>query len=374
MATEEEISDYLQLINTENIGPKKFSQLIKQFGSVRQALQNLPAQYHLADRKFAEQEISLAKHLGIKILISSMPEYPQALLTISDYPPVIYALGHTEILNSAYTCAIVGSRNASINGRKLASKLAYDLTNQDVIVVSGMARGIDASAHKGALYAKEQKGATIAVLGTGVDIPYPVENTDLYKQIAQNGCLISEFPIGTTPQANNFPRRNRIISGLANGILVVEANLHSGSLITAYSAAEQGREVMAIPGSPLDGRAQGTNKLIKEGAALVENAEDIIAILQETPHINLRPKPTITQQSDDLFTSPLDKKVKTDNIPEQKNSPSGIISFITPEGVDIDEIIEASGLDSAVVNAELLYLEIDGKISRQSGNKVALIK
>ncbi|MBQ8465038.1 MAG: DNA-processing protein DprA [Alphaproteobacteria bacterium] len=374
MDLKEEILDYIQLINTENIGPKKFLQFVNEFGSAKQALQNLPPRYKAADRKFAVQEMSLANHLGIKILISTMPEYPQALLNIPDYPPVLYALGHYEILNMPSVCAIVGSRNASVNGRKLASKLAYELTNQNILVVSGMARGIDTSAHKGALYAQEQTGPTVAVLGTGIDIAYPAENTDLYQQIAQNGCLISEFSIGTKPQANNFPRRNRIISGLSNGIVVIEANSHSGSLITAYTAAEQGREVMAIPGSPLDGRSGGTNKLIKEGAALVENAEDIIAILQNSHISKPQFQPVRAQKDNDLFTTPLDNKTKIDNIPEQKNSTAGIINYVTPEGVDIDEIIEATGLDSATVNAELLYLEIDGRISRQSGNKVALIK
>lgn len=373
---EEEILDYLQLINTENIGPKTFFQFLKQFGSASNALQNLPAKYHLIDRKFAENEVKLAKSLGIKILISSMPEYPQALLNIPDYPPVLYALGKTEILNSAYSCAIVGSRNASINGRKLASKIAYDLTNQGVVIISGMARGIDSSAHKGSLYAQNQQGATIAVLGTGIDIPYPTENTDLYHQIAKQGCLISEFPIGTKPQSMNFPRRNRIISGISRGVLVVEANLHSGSLITAYTAAEQGRDVMAVPGSPLDGRASGTNKLIKDGAALVENADDIITILQSSTIYAPTKPASQTELSDDLLTTPLDKRAKFDNIPEHKNSysSSSVMSFLTPEGVYVDEIIEASGLDSAEVNAELLYLEIDGKITRLPGNKVALIK
>ena len=368
----EEILDYLQLIRTENIGAKTFIQLIAQYGSAHEAINHLPSRYHLSSRSEAEQELKLADHLKIKILISSSPLYPQALLNIPDYPPVLYALGNTDILNKYMNLAIVGSRNASINGRKLASKIAYDLTNQDVIIVSGMARGIDSAAHKGAMFAHTQKGPTIAVLGTGVDMAYPSENKELYEQIKEQGCLLSEFPIGTKPQTNNFPRRNRIISGLCNGVLVVEANLHSGSLITALTAAEQGREVMAVPGSPLDGRSQGTNKLIKEGACLVENAEDIIAVLQQT---KLSPPPDkFIPAVKDLFTPPLDNKIKTDNIPQQTEGPSSIIDFLTPDGVDIDDVINASGLDSATVTAELMYLELEGKIIRQAGNKVALIK
>ena len=370
MSSMEEIINYIQLINTDNIGPKTFHQLLKKHGSISNVIQNLPVKYKLFDYSKAKAEYELAKHLNITILISSSPEYPQALLNIPDYPPVLYAKGNIELLNSSPSLAIVGSRNASINGRKLASKIAYDLTNQQVTIVSGMARGIDASAHKGALYALNQQGGTIAVLGTGVDIPYPIENKDIYSQICTQGCIISEFPIGTKPQANNFPRRNRIISGLSNGILVVEANLHSGSLITAYTAVEQGREVMAIPGSPLEGRSQGANKLIKDGAYLVENANDIAEILCST-NIN-KPAPRQISIQKDLFTTPLDNELKTDNIPQHETS--AVIDFLTYDGVYVDEIIQISGLDSSVVNSELLYLEMEGKITRHPGNKVALVK
>ncbi|MBR1605267.1 MAG: DNA-processing protein DprA [Alphaproteobacteria bacterium] len=368
----EDILDYLQLINTENIGPKTFIQLCNKYGSAKEALKNLPSKYLPFSREKAKQELKLAEHLGVQILICISPKYPQTLLNIPDYPPVLYAKGNCDILNFSPTLAIVGSRNASINGRKLASKIAYDLTNQKTTIVSGMARGIDAAAHKGALYALKQQGPTIAVLGTGVDIPYPAENKELYQQICAQGCLISEFPLGTKPQANNFPRRNRIISGLSSGILVVEANLHSGSLITAYTAAEQGHDVMAIPGSPLDGRAEGTNKLIKDGAYLVENADDILAILSTSSSVS--PQQHCLTIQKDLYTTPLDNEIKTDNIPQQKSDISNVIDFLTPEGVYVDEIIQISGLDSATINAELLYLELEGKIVRQPGNKVALIK
>lgn len=371
MASDDEILDYLQLINTENIGPKTFFQLVSQFGSVKQAIQNLPSRYNLFSRSKAEQELKLAKHLNVKIIIDTSPEYPQSLRQIPDYPPVLYAKGKIDLLNQEACLAVVGSRSASINGRKLSSKIAYDLTEQGITIVSGMARGIDSAAHKGAMYANNQQGPTIAVLGTGVDIPYPSENKELYEQICRQGCVISEFPLGTTPQANNFPRRNRIISGLCRGVLVTEANLHSGSLITAYTALEQGREVMAVPGSPLEGRSQGTNKLIKEGATLIENADDIINTLKQTTSAYTKPRQHITIEPE-LLTIPLDNETKIDNIPQKKTS--SVIDFITVDGVLVDEIIETSGLDSATVNAELLYLELEGKISRQPGNKVALIK
>jgi len=372
MATEKEILDYLQLINTENIGAKTFSQLINKYGSAERALAELPSRYKPYSRTKAQEELSLAKHLGIHVLISTDKSYPQSLLNIVDYPPVLYAKGDISLLNNNICIAIVGSRNASINGRKLASKIAYDLSSQGIIIVSGMARGIDASAHKGAMHALNQQGPTIAVLGTGVDVPYPIENEDIYQQISQQGCIISEFPINTSPLASNFPRRNRIISGLSNGILVAEANLHSGSLITAYTAVEQGREIMALPGSPIDNRSQGANKLIKDGAYLVENAEDIISIIQNT-HIHRNIKITTPVQND-LFTKPLDNEVKIDNIPQQKTKKSQIIDFLTVDGVYVDEIIQESGLDSAIVTTELLELELEGIIYRLPGNKVALIK
>lgn len=372
MTTEKEILDYLQLINTENIGSKTFSQLINKYGSAERVLAELPSRYNVLSRETAQQEINLAKHLGVQILIATDPRYPQSLLNIIDYPPVLYAKGNIELLNNNICLAIVGSRNASINGRKLASKIAYDLSEQGVIIVSGMARGIDTAAHKGAMHALNQQGPTIAVLGTGIDIPYPAENKDIYNQIAKQGCLVSELPLKTSPLASNFPRRNRIISGLSNGILVAEANLHSGSLITAYTAIEQGREIMSIPGSPIDGRSQGSNKLIKDGAYLVECADDIIPILQDT-HIHKEIKYNKPIQND-LFIKPLDNEVKIDNIPQHTNKKSAIIDFLTVEGVYVDEIIQATGLDSATVTTELLELELDEKIYRLPGNKVALIK
>jgi len=372
MPLEKEILNYLQLINTENIGAKTFSQLISRYGSAEKALAELPSRYSAFSRKDAEKELSLAQHLNIHILIDTDPNYPQSLLNLPDHPPVLYAKGNIKLLNNNICLAIVGSRNASINGRKIASKISHDLTEQGLIIVSGMARGIDSAAHKGALYANNQQGATIAVLGTGIDIPYPSENKELYQQIIQQGCVISELPLGTQPLSSNFPRRNRIISGLSAGILVAEANLHSGSLITAYLAAEQGKEVMAIPGSPIDGRSQGANKLIKDGAYLVENIDDIIPILQNC-HITKNNKLKAPTQHD-LFINPLDNDVKIDNIPQQTTKKLSVIDFLTTDGVYIDEIIEASGFDSATVTTELLELELEGKISRITGGKVVLIK
>ena len=267
--TEKELLSQIRLINTPNIGTISFYKLYKRFGSAAAALENLPTRFRAFPQEKAQKELQTARRKGIKIISFSDSLYPQALKEISDCPPLLYALGNEALLNHASSLAVVGSRNASVNGRKIASRLSYELTENNTLIVSGMARGIDSSAHKGAMYALNQQGPTIAVLGTGIDIPYPEENKELYKQIIHQGLVISEYPLGTLPQPQNFPRRNRIIAGLTKGTLVVEANLQSGSLITARLALEQNREVFAIPGSPIESRSTGTNQLIKDGAYLV---------------------------------------------------------------------------------------------------------
>lgn len=375
---DEEIIDWIQLINSENVGPITFYKLLEQYGSVKSALSNLPAKYKLFPRSSAIKELELAKSKGIQILTINDSQYPENLKNIEDAPPILYVKGNLETLNHPISISIVGARNASVNGRKLASKIAYDLTNNDVMVISGMARGIDSAAHKGAMHALAQQGPTIAVLGTGVDVIYPHENKDLYAQIATQGAIISEFPLGTEPQANNFPRRNRIVSALSSGTLVVEATLHSGSLITSRLALEQGKDIFAIPGSPSDDRSQGPNQLIKDGAILVENAQDIINILKIN---NNRQIKSYTYKykgnvEENLFDKPIDKPLKTDNILNTENmlAKRPIVEYLSTTGVYVDEIIRDSGLDSASVSMELLELELSGIIERQVGNKVALIK
>lgn len=220
-ATDTEILARLRLINTDGIGPVTFYKLLKTCRSAENALRSLPPKFHPAPLAAAEREISLARAKGIKILAFDNPEYPQKLRELEDAPPFLYVKGRTDILNRSPAVSVVGARNASINGRKLASRIAYDLTGAGVLIVSGMARGIDAASHKGAMYALEQNGPTVAVLGTGADIVYPAENFSLYEQIAAQGAVISEFPLGTEAQSGNFPRRNRIVSALADAVLVV---------------------------------------------------------------------------------------------------------------------------------------------------------
>ena len=374
MAAENKILDYIQLINSANIGPVTFYKLLRQYGSAEAALAALPAGRRTFSRSAAQKEFELARRQNIRLLAFDDPEYPENLRAAEDAPPVIYVRGQITCLRQPLSLSIVGARNASLNGRKLASQISCELTSQGVMIVSGMARGIDTAAHKGAMFALNRTGSTVAVLGTGIDIAYPAENQKLCEQIAGQGAVISEFPLGTEPSAGNFPRRNRIVSALTDGTLVVEASLHSGSLITARLALEQGRDVFAVPGFPTDERSAGPNKLIKDGAFLVENAEDILNVLSTDPRrkIPRTPRPVQT----DLFVKPLDKESKTADIPDtaSPDRETDILSLLTPAGVYVDELIRVSGLDSAAVSLRLLELEMEGRIERQVGNKVALIK
>lgn len=374
MAAENKILDYIQLINSANIGPVTFYKLLRQYGSAEAALAALPAGRRTFSRSAAQKEFELARRQNIRLLAFDDPEYPENLRAAEDAPPVIYVRGQITCLRQPLSLSIVGARNASLNGRKLASQISCELTSQGVMIVSGMARGIDTAAHKGAMFALNRTGSTVAVLGTGIDIAYPAENQKLCEQIAEQGAVISEFPLGTEPSAGNFPRRNRIVSALTDGTLVVEASLHSGSLITARLALEQGRDVFAVPGFPTDERSAGPNKLIKDGAFLVENAEDIFNVLSADARrkIPRTPRPVQT----DLFVKPLDKESKTADIPDtaSPDRETDILSLLTPAGVYVDELIRVSGLDSAAVSLRLLELEMEGRIERQVGNKVALIK
>lgn len=374
MAAENKILDYIQLINSANIGPVTFYKLLRQYGSAEAALAALPAGRRTFSRSAAQKEFELARRQNIRLLTFDDPEYPENLRAAEDAPPVIYVRGQINCLRQPLSLSIVGARNASLNGRKLASQISCELTSQGIMIVSGMARGIDTAAHKGAMFALNRTGSTVAVLGTGIDIAYPAENQKLCEQITGQGAVISEFPLGTEPSAGNFPRRNRIVSALTDGTLVVEASLHSGSLITARLALEQGRDVFAVPGFPTDERSAGPNKLIKDGAFLVENAEDILNVLSADTRrkIPRTPRPVQT----DLFVKPLDKESKTADIPDtaSPDRETDILSLLTPAGVYVDELIRVSGLDSAAVSLRLLELEMEGRIERQVGNKVALIK
>ncbi|MCP4922440.1 MAG: DNA-protecting protein DprA [bacterium] len=271
----------LRLARTYRVGPLTYHAIMQRFPSAEDALEALPELGQRSGKTIlpyekhrAEQEWEMLHKLKGRFLFKGEKEYPKSLGHLYDAPPVISVLGPLS-LNHEKVVAIVGARNASANGCRLTHRWAQELGEQGYIVTSGLARGIDTAAHRGALIT-----GTVAVLAGGLDRIYPPENKDLYRQISEIGCIISESPLGVKPQANLFPKRNRIVSGLSLGVVVVEAAVRSGSLITAQCALEQGREVMAIPGSPEDPRSHGTNHLLKQGATLVYNVQSIT----DTPH------------------------------------------------------------------------------------------
>jgi DNA processing protein len=292
--------------------------------------------------------------LGGRLIGSIEPEYPRGLAALDAPPPILSVLGNVSLL-ARDMVAIVGARNASALGRKLASALASDLARSGLVVASGMARGIDTAAHEGAL-----ADGTCAVVAGGIDYVYPPENARLYERLRTEAVIISEMPVGLVPQARHFPRRNRIISGVARGVIVVEAAEGSGSLITANYALEQSREVFAVPGSPLDPRAKGTNRLIREGAILTESAADILAVLG----------PIIGRSFAEPEQPAFAKAVPTTE--EEADRVRKLVEeSLGPAPVEIDEIVRQVGAPAAIILTVLLELELGGKVVRHSGNKVS---
>jgi len=366
--TPSERIDWLRLIRSENVGPVTFYQLLSRFGTAQAALEALPEiarrggrqrPLTIASKAAAERELGQLAAAGAQLVAWGEPLYPSALAAIEDAPPLVSVLGQTQLMARA-AVAIVGARNASANGRRFARDMALQLGGRGLIVVSGLARGIDAAAHEGAL-----PTGTIAVLAGGIDTTYPEENRELQAAIAERGVLIAEMPIGTTPQARHFPRRNRIISGLALGVVVVEAAVGSGSLITARFALDQGREVFAVPGSPLDPRCRGTNDLIRKGARLVESAEDVmeeLAPLLETP---------LAERRRDLFAG--ESRPAIPGEAELDRARARVLELLSPSPLPVDELVRECQMSPAIVLTVLLELELAGRIERQPGNKVALL-
>lgn len=363
----QKLISYLRLINTTGIGPVNFKRIISKYGSIDKALSELSLKRQVCPVKKAEEDILTAEIKHVKIITCEDEEYPYNLKQIEDCPPVLYALGNVELLKNNNMLAVVGSRNASISARRFAKEISSDLSKRNITIVSGMARGIDAAAHTGALAAG---GNTIAVLGTGIDVVYPSENQKLYEELAEQGLILSEYPFHTKPQASNFPRRNRIVSGLSKGVLVLEAGVQSGSLITAHQALEQGREVYAVPGAPYDGRSAGCNKLIKEGAVLIESARDIVENFNFTQE-KFVPRQPQKAKIDDLFEYSLDNGQNNLDSAEQRDEYSDFLSLVSEQGENIDDLIRSSGLDSEQVLMKIVELELDGKIIRLPGNKIA---
>jgi len=356
----------LQLIRTENVGPVTFRQLISRYKTALDALDALPGLARRGGRKKPLvaakrsdilQEIDSLSAQGGQLIIYGDGLYPDALMATEDAPPVMMALGHPHLLEKRIF-AMVGARNCSAVGVKLATGLARDLGQAGYVIASGMARGIDTAGHQGAL-----ESGTIAVLAGGADVIYPRENNRLYQAIRDSGLILSEMPLGTQPQARHFPRRNRIISGLALGLLVVEATHKSGSLITARLALEQGREVFAVPGSPLDPRAKGPNDMIRQGAVLVENAHHILDVLQ------MMETRLISEPQYSLFDNINSAtEIEEDQLDDARR---GIRDKLSPTPTPVDELIRLTDFPPAVVQSVLLELELAGEISRYPGNRVA---
>ena len=352
---------WLRLARTENVGPVTFRNLIARFGAASAALEELPRlaargggkNFIVADESDTAREIeSLAKRGG-RLIASCEPDYPHGLKALEAPPPVISVLGHPHLLQKEMI-AIVGARNASALARKFADTLSRELGFAGLVVVSGLARGIDTSAHEAALAV-----GTVAVLAGGVDIIYPPENEKLYAAIRNQGVILSEMRLGEAPQARHFPRRNRIISGLARGVVVVEAAEKSGSLITAQCALDQGREIFAVPGSPLDPRAKGANRLIKEGATLTESAEDILSVLAPMLGGGFRePETSAPSPSSDGLDAEADR------------IRAAVEEALGPAPVEIDELIRQIRAPAAAVLTVILELELAGRCIRQPGNRV----
>ncbi len=362
-----ERQDWLRLIRAENVGPITFFRLLVQYGSAAAALKALPdlarqggrtKALRIPTKAEAERELAACARAGVRVLAACEPDYPEALATVDDRPPLLFVLGHAHLLRRP-AVAVIGARNASANGRRFAHLLARDLSEAGLVVVSGLARGIDAAAHEGAM-----AGGTVAVLAGGVDVIYPEENEALYRRLIVEGVAISENPVATQPQARHFPRRNRLISGLSQGVVVVEAALKSGSLITTRFALEQGREVLAVPGSPLDPRCQGTNSLIREGATLIQSAADV---LQALAHLT-RPK-----AGEGAESGPAAKPSPPPDETDLVRARALVLESLSPSPVPIDELVRGCQLSAAIVQTVVLELELAGRAERRPGNQVNLI-
>ena len=385
--TDEQRIDWLRLIRSDGIGPRTFRALLSRHGGAAAALEALPGiagrrgrSVRIASRADAAREIEQAAHLGVRFIAFGEPGYPRALQAIETAPPLIAVSGSVEALGRP-AVAVVGSRNASAAGLAFTERLARDLGAAGYVVVSGLARGIDARAHKASLAT-----GTVAVLAGGHARVYPAENAPLLDRIvAEGGAVVSEMPLEWEPRGRDFPRRNRIVSGLSYGVVVVEAARRSGSLITASFALEQGREVFAVPGSPLDPRAEGANDLIRGGATLCSSAEHVTSVLAPLLGTDLAVQPEAREPaaggySDEPFWDELD-------LPESAPLPSSdgegeagteddrslVTQLLGPAPVSVDELARQSGLPVRTVHTALLELELAGRLERHGANAVSIV-
>src|SRR5215213_9687166 len=388
--TEEQRLDWLRLIRPESVGPRTFRALVNKYGGAGAALEALPdlarqggrRALKVTTRSEAERELAAATRMGVRFVAMGEPDYPKTLQAIDTAPPLIAVRGAGPVL-SRPAVAIVGSRNASASGLTFAERLARQLGEAGYVVVSGLARGIDTKAHKATL-----ETGTVAVLAGGHDRIYPAQNEPLLQAIVeQGGAVISEMPMDWEPRGRDFPRRNRIVSGLSYGVVVVEAARRSGSLITARFALEQGREVFAVPGSPLDPRAEGTNDLIREGATLCAGAEHVTSVLEpliasgprldrgaEEPHHAIGVE-ELWDELDlpDIARAPVQPVIPdAGRVEETEEGGVELITFLRPSPVAIDDLVRQSGLSIRNVQMALLELEIAGRLERHGGNAVSL--
>ena len=365
--SEEQRLDWLRLIRSDNIGPRTFRDLVNYYGGARAALEALPAlarrggaagPQRICSETEAAAELKAAKARGIEFVALGESDYPARLQMIDDAPPLIAVRGRLSVMARPLV-AIVGSRNASAAGVKFAQGLARGLGQAGYAVVSGLARGIDAAAHRASL-----DTGTIAVLAGGHERIYPAEHEELLETILPEGAAVSEMPLAWEPRARDFPRRNRLISGLSVGVVIVEAARRSGSLITARLAGEQGREVFAVPGSPLDPRAEGTNGLLTQGATLVTEAADVIAVLEPILGRGIEPPPAQEPERDGLGAP--------DHEPAEDER-SRIVALLGPAPTSIDDLVRLSQTSPAIVRTVLLELEIAGRLERHGGGLVSLL-
>ena len=365
--SEQELLSWIRLSRSENVGPISFFQLLLRYNSIDAALDALPQWARRGGRSQtlricslteAEREYEAHVKFGAQLISFNSSSYPEILKSIHDPPPLLSVKGNSALLHSKIM-AIVGARNASLNGKKIAQAFAHELGEHQFVITSGLARGIDTAAHEGSLIA-----GTIATLAGGIDHIYPLENKKLYHDIAAQGLIVAEAPFGTVPQASYFPRRNRLISGLSLGVVIVEAALKSGSLITARFALEQGRDVFAIPGSPLDPRCHGPNQLIQQGALLVQNTQDIVQSLERSyikpMDFDERKMSSLSETTTDEFQRHLHRirPIFLENL-----------SF-TP--VQMNELIRQCGCPPAAIATLLLELELAGRLDRHPGQQVSL--
>lgn len=361
MTAPTDLVERVRLIRTPGIGPIAYRQLLLRFGSAGAALEAIPQLARRGGGKppvifalsSAEREIAAVEKTGARYMAMGQGLYPNALAQVENAPPLLTVKGRLDLLERPML-AIVGARNASAAACRFARGLAHDLGQAGVAVVSGLARGIDSAAHDGSL-----ESGTIAVIAGGIDVVYPPENNARQQSIGEQGLLIAEMPPGTEPRARHFPYRNRIIAGLAAGTVVVEAAPRSGSLITARLAVEAGREVMAVPGSPLDPRAQGCNQLIRDGATLVQNADDVMEELRPMKGV-ASPIARFDQPCGSLSSDP------------DPGSRARVEELLGPSPVGVDEIVRLSGAAAGEVQLILLELDLAGRLDRHAGGKVSV--